>query len=155
MFGWVFASIGAPLLLAAVVLSAVELAPHLGLSFLGGPPVGPDPNPILILVFGIIGVVFSIIGVLALRAGRNAARLRMHGIRGQARVLAVVPTSMSINDMPVIKLQVSIALPGRAPYDAQSSAVLDQSLAMRAAPGALVPVPVDPKRVDKFIFELD
>ena len=155
IFGWVFTLIGVPLLGAALLLSAVEVAPRLGFEFLFSPPASNDPMPIMILVFGIIGVLFATIGGFALRAGANAQRLRLHGLRGQARVLAVLPTAITINDLPLLRVQVSIELPGQAPYNTESKAVLDGALLARVTPGARVPVRVDPKRRTQFIFELD
>jgi hypothetical protein len=83
---------------------------------------------------------------------RSSAHL---GLRAEARVLAVVPTSMSVNDLPVVKLQVSIELPGRAPYTAESKMVMRGALLARAIPGASVPVRVTPKKPNEIILELD
>lgn len=155
VFAWAFLLVGSVSLFVALVLGAIELAPLVGFELLGGPPQGEDPYPIMILVFGIIGPLFFGIGAVAFFAASAAKRLRLHGIRAQARVLGLLPTNMSINDRPVMKVQVSIEMPGRAPYTAESRAILDGVLAARAIPGALLPVRVDPKRPQKFILELD
>jgi hypothetical protein len=155
VFGAIFSVIGGAMLLVATVLAAIELAPLLGFELLGGPSKTNDPYPFMIFLFGVMGLMFGTVGVIALRIVKGAERLRVHGLRGQARVLAVEATNMSINEQPVVKVKVSIELPGRAPYDAESRSILDGMLAVRAVPGASIPVRVDPKRLHKFILELD
>ncbi|HEY3665456.1 MAG TPA: hypothetical protein VGL19_05625, partial [Polyangiaceae bacterium] len=142
-------------LTVAAVLGAIELAPLLGFELFGGPPATNDPMPFISLLLGGMGLLFFGVGLFAFLAGRNAARIRLSGIRGQAKVLLLVPTNMSVNDMPLVKVQVSIELPGRAPYTAESRMVMQGMLLARAVPGASVPVRVDPKRPSKFILELD
>ena len=147
--------LGCGMLLVATILAAIELAPLVGFELLGGASKTNDPYPFMILLFGLMGSMFGAVCALAWRAVKGAERLRVHGIRGQARVLALVPTNLSINDRPLVKVQVSIELPGRAPYNAESRSILDGMLAVRAVPGASVPVRVDPKRPNQFILELD
>jgi tetratricopeptide (TPR) repeat protein len=155
VFAWVFLIIGGLELTVAAVLGAIELAPLLGFELFGGPPATNDPMPFISLLLGGMGLLFFGVGLFAFLAGRNAARIRLSGIRGQAKVLLLVPTNMSVNDMPLVKVQVSIELPGRAPYTAESRMVMQGMLLARAVPGASVPVRVDPKRPSKFILELD
>jgi hypothetical protein len=155
VFAWVFLIVGGLELTVAAVLGAIELAPLLGFELFGGAPTSNDPLPFISLLLGGMGLLFFGVGLFAFLVGRNARRLRTSGIRAQARVLAVLPTSMSVNDMPLVKLQVSIELPGQAPYTAESKMVIHGALLVRAIPGASVPVRVDPKKPNKFILELD
>jgi tetratricopeptide (TPR) repeat protein len=155
VFAWVFLTIGALELAVAAGLGAIELAPLLGFELFGGPPTSNDPMPFIGLLLGGMGILFFAVGLFAFILGRNARRLRVSGVRAQARVLALVPTSIRVNDVPVVKLQVSIEPPGRAPYTAESKMVMHGALLVRAIPGASVPVRVDPKKPNKFILELD
>ena len=111
-----------------------------------------DDGPLAAIVPGLLGLVFTVVGlVIALRGvakGKRASRLRLHGISLPARVAGASATGTSINDVPVMRLQLQVQGP-RGPYTAtidklmpehQVAMIMGQELRIRADPQTLTDV---------------
>jgi hypothetical protein len=101
-----------------------------------------------------LGGVFLGIGVWMKKAADRAQRIRVHGISGTGRVTGVAPTGLAINNVPQIRIDLSIQLPGRAPYAASTKMLGGMQLMMVMRPGAEVPVRVDPQDLAQVLIEL-
>jgi LSD1 subclass zinc finger protein len=104
---------------------------------------------------GIAGVVMLSIGLPLRKAAKRAERLRLHGKRAQGQVLAVQPTGVSINNVPQFLIQVMVQLEGVAPYPANIKMLLNPASLSQLAPGAALPLRVDPASPQDVIIEAD
>jgi hypothetical protein len=100
-----------------------------------------------------MGGIFAGVGYAFRKAGKRAERLRLHGIRGTADVLAIKPTGMTINDVPQMALTLRIRIPDADPYEASTSMLLGPGSPI--TPGVTVPVRVDPEDRKQVILETD
>jgi hypothetical protein len=77
---------------------------------------------------------------------QEAAALRASGLSAQAEILSVWDTGTTVNENPVIGLQVQVRIEGKAPYQAiiKKSVVSRLDLA-RFQTGKVIPVRVDPQ----------
>jgi hypothetical protein len=135
------APLGALMLIGVAIAVAAWAAGALPLEALPGIGAG----------LGISGVVFSIIGVFAIAAGRRAARLRRHGRVASAEVVAVEPTGSKVNGVPFVRLTLRLDGPDGEPYEARTSALLSTLVGVEA--GSVVPVRVDPDDPTRLIVE--
>ena len=101
--------------------------------------------------FGLLGVIFLLtgIGILAVDqwlAGRRrrAERLRTAGMRGQATVLEVSDSNITVNNNPMIKLRMRVAIPNHPPYEVSKRMVVSRIGVGQYMPGSQLPVLVDP-----------
>ena len=67
------------------------------------------------------------------------------GIVGKATIEAVVDTGARSESNPEIELEMTVELPGRAPYKVGHRKVVSQLVLHRLQPGRAVPVMVDPR----------
>jgi hypothetical protein len=72
-----------------------------------------------------------------------AANLRMTGLPGQARILAVRATGTLINFNPQCQIDMDIYPPNAPPYRVSVLNVVPQLAIPRVQPGAVVPVKMD------------
>ncbi len=81
----------------------------------------------------------------------EAQALRQQGVPGQAVVRRLWDTGITLNDDPVVGLQVEVRRPGRASYETTIPKTLVSRLLLPSVqPGRKLPVwidPADPKRV--------
>jgi hypothetical protein len=97
-----------------------------------------------------IGVIwFLVAGGLVLyhrQQGRKAVHERWlfeNGIRGTATVLGK-SSNTTINDQPVVKLDLEIHMPGQAPRRMKKRILMPGFVAYRMQPGVVLPVHVNP-----------
>jgi len=75
---------------------------------------------------------------------QRAQRLMATGLVGQATITGVRETGASVNDNPVVEFDLSVALDDRDPYAVTHRQVVSRLVVGNFAPGATVPVRVDP-----------
>lgn len=102
-----------------------------------------------------MGGIFTAVGHALRKSAKRARRLRLHGIRGTARVLSLRPTGMSVNDVPQMELALRVQLPDTAPFETKTSLLLPPHLAARFASGITVAVRADPDDHREVILESD
>lgn len=112
-----------------------------------------ESAPILALVFLPMGIVFALVGWYTARLSSNRQKLMQQGLAGQATILSVVETGVYINERPVARLEMSINLPGRAPYTVQHSEVIPLIALGMITPGSSLPVAVDPTDPQKLAID--
>jgi hypothetical protein len=77
----------------------------------------------------------------------RARRLMAEGLIGQATITEVRETGTSVNANPVVEFDLRVALDGRDPYAVTHRQVVSKLVVGTFAPGAVVPVRVDPRNV--------
>ncbi|MCZ7686177.1 MAG: hypothetical protein M5U28_48420 [Sandaracinaceae bacterium] len=141
-------------LLAVGLFAAMSLS---GLSDAGGAELGLGVgafSAFMALVCTVpLGAIFFFVGRALKKKGEKAAWLRVHGIQAKGRVRGVSPTGMSINDVPMMRIEVEVLHPQVAPYLARFELLFDASMASTFAPGALVPLRVHPQQPADVIVE--
>lgn len=79
---------------------------------------------------------------------QRARRLMAEGLVGQATITDVRETGTSVNRNPVVEFDLSVLLDGRRdPYRVTHRQVVSRLVVGTFAPGAVVPVRVDPGNV--------
>lgn len=102
---------------------------------------------------GIAGLIMTPLG-LALRNGaKEAAYLREHGVSARGVVRGIAPTGTRINNVPLMKVSVTVMRDGAAPYEASFKQLMDQGTMVQMQPGAQVPLRVHPQKPDKILLE--
>ena len=105
----------------------------------------------LIATFGLLGAIFVVTGLAILAADRwlagrrrRAERLRTAGMRGQATVLEVTDSNITVNNNPMIKVKMRVAIPSQPPYEVSKRMVVSRLAVGQYMPGSVLPVLVDP-----------
>jgi hypothetical protein len=83
---------------------------------------------------------------------RRAQRLMSDGLVGQATITEVRETGASVNRNPVVEFDLRVLLDGRAPYPVTHRQVVSRLVVGNFAPGAVVPVRVDPGDVGEVMI---
>jgi hypothetical protein len=71
------------------------------------------------------------------------------GIEGRATIDSVTDTGTKLDDNPEVEFEMTVALPGRAPYRATNRQVVSRFVLHQLAPGRAVPVLVDPRDLSR------
>jgi hypothetical protein len=77
------------------------------------------------------------------------------GLAGTARLTSVTQTTTTVNDQPVLELQLVVSVPGRPDYPASLRQMVPLIRLARTQPGAVLAVKVDPQRPDRIGIDWD
>ena len=117
-------------------------------------------EPILAVGFGITAVILGVtgliliwIGLRARRGAAEAARITQTGLAGTAQIMSLTQTGMSMNDQPQVEMELLVAIPGRAPYQARRKEFVPLILLGRLGNGLPLPVRVDPTDPQQVIID--
>jgi hypothetical protein len=105
--------------------------------------VGHEAAPILAITFLPIGIIFTLVGLYVTRLGSARNKLLQTGVPGQATVMGAAETGVYINERPMVRLQLNVSVPGRAPYSVEHSEVIPLIALGMITPGSSLPVVVD------------
>jgi hypothetical protein len=105
------------------------------------------------LPFIISGVVLTAIGRNARRAAAKAAHIRVHGIPAVATVVGLDRTGTTVNNVPQIRIRLSVQLKGKEPYEASVKMYLDAHQLGAYSTGSQVSVRVDPGNPQDLVIE--
>lgn len=100
-----------------------------------------------------LGGIFATIGFIMRKKAQRATWLRLNGIPAQGTVRGHSGTGMSINNVPVVEVEVDVAHPNAPPYRASFRQLLDANLATVLQPGNIVALRVHPERPTEIILE--
>jgi len=93
----------------------------------------------------------SIAGMVGRATGEDVNRaVRETGLPGQATVVEIWDTGVTVNDNPVVGFRLQIQAEGRPPWQAETKALVSLLAIPQIQPGATLPVyydPADPSRV--------
>ncbi len=101
----------------------------------------------------ITGFIMATIGRKAKLAAAKAAYLRVHGVPATATVTNLSRTGTTVNDVPQMRIHLSVQLKDQAPYDASVKMYLDAHQLASFAPGTKVSVRVDPNNPQELVIE--
>lgn len=145
----VFVPLGALLFLGGLAAGVAGVLGALGLvdvhPGVGAAALGP----------GLTGAIFLAVGLVMARSAKRAAFLRTHGLQGTGRVLGVEHTGVRINNVPQMRVNLEVSLPGQPPYAASTKVLMHSHLAAQFAPGVTVAVRVDPNDAREVLIESD
>lgn len=126
--------------------------------FVAGAVLLPDVRGGFLITAGILAVVGLALVIFGVRAGASAAeaaRIDQTGLAGTGTITGVTQTGMFLNQNPQVEIDLQVQIPGRAPYPARRKEFVPLILLGRLAPGATVPVKVDPSDSAKVIVDWD
>jgi len=110
------------------------------------------------LITASIGVIWALTALGLVWYARHQRREAAHqdrvfrtGVRGRATVLDV-SSHAEVNEMPVMKLQLELDVPGLGRRRAGKREVMPVFSARRMEPGLVLPVHVNPKDPDDFVL---
>lgn len=107
-----------------------------------------------LFALGITAAVFALIWFVFLRNMVRQARVLKTGEPGMARILNVSDTGMTINDNPVVKLDVEVT-PRRGPkYNTTTRVLVSRINPGAFSPGMEVPVKIDPNDVSYIAVDI-
>jgi hypothetical protein len=128
-----------------IVLGAIFLVVGIGLIVaLGGAPYVGDGMVLTGGIFAIVGGVLIVVGLIVGRSAAATDQLLATGIAGQATITGLTQTGMYLNDQPQISMDLTVNLPGQAPYAAKHHEFVPLMLLGRLSSGAPLVVRVDP-----------
>jgi hypothetical protein len=85
--------------------------------------------------------------------GERTAHLRRDGAEGTARILAVRDTGALVNFDPIVDIDMEVSTGGSAPYQISRREVVSKVALGRIAPGAEIPVMVDPFKPTEVLID--
>jgi hypothetical protein len=129
---WVLLGVGMLLTLGTFVLVTLVVAGALG------------PTMLVFLPIGVWGPLALAAWALIVQRLRLTRRLRATGLMARATVTEVHPTNSHLNNRLVLRIRLSVALPGQPAYPTTIRHAPPPPLAIRVKPGATLPVLVDP-----------
>lgn len=145
----IFTIIGIVCLAVGVYFGYQALQPASG----GELDIGREAAPILAITFLPIGIIFTLVGLYVSRLGNARTKLMQAGLAGQATVLSAAETGVYINERPMVRLQLNVNVPGRAPYTVEHSEVIPLIALGMITPGSSLPVAVDPVDPQKLAID--
>jgi hypothetical protein len=83
-------------------------------------------------------------GLLKRLFGSDETEKETVGLAGEAEIVSLSEGGPYVNQRPTITLALDVTLPGREPYRAQAQQIVGRLVIGQLAPGATIPVRVDP-----------
>ncbi|MET8001008.1 hypothetical protein [Nonomuraea glycinis] len=102
-----------------------------------------------LLITGGTALILAGVGLPFLIRSRDARRLLATGLPAQAVVETMSDTGLTVNGRPVVTFDLTVSVPGTPPYPLSHRQSLPRIPPDRVAPGAVLPVRVDPARHDR------
>ena len=100
-------------------------------------------------------IVWPFITLLRFRSATRIERLERNGIPATVRILAIAPTTMEINDQPVIALTMEVTPQGGAPLVKKQRKAIPHILIPHIQPGREFPGLCDPRDPTKVLVKFD
>lgn len=97
----------------------------------------------LVVMAGVGFVMWKVFGGL-MKQSQERQRLLTTGMPAGGRVLQLMDTGMLVNNNPQVRIIVEVQMPGRPPYQADTTMVLSMLAVPRVQPGCMVNLRVDP-----------
>ena len=107
------------------------------------------------VILGVVGIGLLVWGAKMNAGLKDAERLKTVGLQGTARVAGFTQTGMTMNDNPMIEMDLDVTIPGRQTYRVNHKEWVPLSLLGALGMGASFPVRVDPADPTKVLIEWD
>jgi hypothetical protein len=123
--------------------------------FTAGPILGALGGAVgMALGPGLAGIIMTPLGYALWRGAKEAAYLRTHGLSARGVVRGIAPTGTTINNVPMMRVTVTVMRDDVAPYEASFKQLMGPGMAVQMQPGVQVPLRVHPQKPDKILLEL-
>ncbi|MEX2458554.1 MAG: hypothetical protein WD770_06170 [Actinomycetota bacterium] len=116
--------------------------------------------PVLRGGFLLTGIILGVVGFGLLAWGakmgagiKEAQRLRAVGMKGQGRIVNAGTTGTTLNDNPLMNLELEITIPGKTPYRVHHKTWVPLVMMGTMTMGVTLPVIVDPADPSKILIE--
>jgi hypothetical protein len=106
-------------------------------------------------ILGAVGIGLLGWGMKMQRGYREAQRLKVMGKEGTARVAGMTQTGTTLNDNPLVELDLEVTIPGRPPYRVTHREWVPLVMLGTLTMGAALHVRVDPADPSKLMIEWD
>jgi hypothetical protein len=104
-------------------------------------------------LFGLMGIGFIAIDLMRFRSELKTDRLRISGLKGTARVLGVRDSNITINNSPMVNLDLGVNIPGQPPFHTRKRTVISRLSVGALMPGAVLPVLADPSKPTDVVID--
>ncbi len=106
-------------------------------------------------ILGVVGLGLLGWGMKMQRGYRDAQRLKVMGKEGTARVAGMTQTGTTLNDNPLVELDLEVTIPGRPPYRVTHKEWVPLVMLGTLTMGGALHVRVDPTDPSKLMIEWD
>lgn len=103
--------------------------------------------------FVFVGAVMSLVGFMAARSARATAQLLSSGLPGRATITGLTQTGVYMNRNPQIAMDLTVDVPGHAPYPAKHREFVPLMVVGRLTTGAPLSVRVDPANPQRLAID--
>ena len=107
------------------------------------------------ILFGVLGLCFIGIDLLRFRGELKTDRLRVSGLHGTAKVVAVHDSNVTVNNSPMVSFDLDVTVPGQPPFRVRKRTVISRLSVGALLPGAVVPVLADPANPRDIVIDWD
>jgi hypothetical protein len=116
---------------------------------------GPAGTPLLITgaILGVIGLILLYAGRRMLHRYKEAQRLRAEGVDGQAQIMEMSQTGVTMNDQPQIQLRLMVTTPVHGSYEKIVREYVPLMQLGRLSNGLPLPVKVDRNNRENLIID--
>lgn len=104
-------------------------------------------------ILGVLGILLFLWGRRWARGYREAQRLRVQGVPGQAQVVGMRQTGVSMNEQPQIELNLSVQTEMHGAYPVTVKEYVPMMLLGTLSSGRPLPVKVDPANPQRLVIE--
>jgi hypothetical protein len=95
-------------------------------------------------LFGLMGLAFIGVDLFGFRRELKKDRLRVSGLKGTARVVRVSDSNITVNNNPLVNLDLDVTVPGQQPFRTRKRTVISRLSVGALVPGGTIPVLADP-----------
>jgi hypothetical protein len=106
-------------------------------------------------ILGGLGILLFLWARRMLAGYKEAQRLRVQGVPGTARILAMAQTGMYLNEQPQVELTLEVTSSVQGPYQVVVKEWVPLIMLGRLSSGAPLPVKVDPMNPNNLVIEWD
>ncbi len=138
------------LLIAGVVQLVVGVI-FIGVAF--SVPIVRNTFVIIGVIELIIGVGLVLVGIKARSRAQEAQQLKATGLAGQASIVGMRQTGVTMNEQPQVELQLQVQIPGRQPYQITKKEYVPLMLLGALTSGRPLPVKADPANLQNVVIE--
>lgn len=104
-------------------------------------------------ILGVLGILLFLWGRRWARGYREGQRLRVHGVPGQAQIVGMRQTGVSMNQQPQIELNLSVETEMHGAYPVTVKEYVPMMLLGTLSSGRPLPVKVDPADPQRLVIE--
>jgi hypothetical protein len=104
-------------------------------------------------ILGVVGILLLLWGRRWARGYQEAQRLRVQGVPGQAQIVGMRQTGVSLNDQPQIELNLSVQTEMQGAYPVTVKEYVPMMMLGALSSGRPLPVKVDPANPQRLVVE--